>query len=140
MNTLYEQICVIYPNLLPADFIFNIILKDDSDGRGSYIYQWNSMLPIPTQEQLNSTVIKTILPPKQVTMKQARMCFIIRGLFTQIENAILSLVGIEGELAKTSWEYSTVVDRNDALVTQITAALGFTEQQVNELFIFAASL
>ena len=46
---LYEQIVSFYPELNPTDFTpFGFIdLRDDSDGKGAYIYQWNYEKPIP---------------------------------------------------------------------------------------------
>lgn len=51
--TLYQKIIAIYPELTNADFMFNIILQDDSDGRGAYIAKWDHpTLARPTEEQL----------------------------------------------------------------------------------------
>ena len=53
MMTLYDKIIAIYPELQTQDFIFNIVLKNDSDGLGDYIAEWNHpTLPQPTEEQL----------------------------------------------------------------------------------------
>jgi len=53
---LYEKIKSIYPELTDKDFSFpegKIYLKNDSDGRGDYIKEWNHpILPRPTEEQL----------------------------------------------------------------------------------------
>lgn len=81
-----------------------------------------------------------IVIPQLVTMKQARMCFIIRDLFDQVDSAISALTGKDGKLARVQWEYSTTVDRDSLLVIQITTQLGFTSAQLDELFTFAATL
>ena len=53
MMTLYEKIMALYPELTQQDFLFTIILQNDSDGRGDYIAKWNHpTLPKPTEEQL----------------------------------------------------------------------------------------
>jgi len=53
--TLYERIMVIYPDLLPQDFLTVIRLQNDSDGRGDYIATWNHpTFAQPTQEQLDA--------------------------------------------------------------------------------------
>jgi len=53
---LYEKIIFIYPSLKPEDFMVgfgNIILQNDSDGKGDYIAKWeHPTLPKPTAEQL----------------------------------------------------------------------------------------
>jgi len=53
MMTLYEKIKEIYPELTNDDFIDNITLRNDSDGKGDYIAKWeHPTLPRPTEEQL----------------------------------------------------------------------------------------
>jgi hypothetical protein len=53
--TLYQRIMVIYPDLLPQDFLIVIRLQNDSDGRGDYIAAWNHpTFAQPTQEQLDA--------------------------------------------------------------------------------------
>ena len=56
--TLYEKIISIYPELTSRDFDFpigKILLRNDSDGRGDYIAEWNHpTLPRPTDEQLEN--------------------------------------------------------------------------------------
>jgi hypothetical protein len=54
MKTLYEKIKTIYPELTDNDFMFTILLQNDSDGKGDYIALWNHpTLAQPTKEQLN---------------------------------------------------------------------------------------
>jgi hypothetical protein len=51
--TLYEKIKTVYPELTDADFMFNIVLQNDSDGQGDYIAKWDHpTLARPTEEQL----------------------------------------------------------------------------------------
>ena len=50
--TLYEKIMALYPELTTQDFLTNIRLQNNSDGRGDYIAEWNHTLPKPTDEQL----------------------------------------------------------------------------------------
>lgn len=54
--SLYEKIIKIYPELIGYDFaIKDIMLKNDSDGKGDYIAKWeHPTLSRPTQEQLNA--------------------------------------------------------------------------------------
>lgn len=58
MNTLYEKIIAIYPELADQQLLFidgTIALQNDSDGRGDYIREWNHpTLAQPTQEQLDA--------------------------------------------------------------------------------------
>lgn len=46
--TIYETITTTYPELLNADlFELGIMLQDDSDGKGTFIAEWNYLKPIP---------------------------------------------------------------------------------------------
>ena len=46
--TIYETIVTAYPELEGADlFGKGIMLQDDSDGKGSFIVEWNYLKPIP---------------------------------------------------------------------------------------------
>ena len=52
--SLYEKIVSIYPDLTVTDFETVIHLRNDSDGNGDYIAEWNHpTLTKPTQEQLD---------------------------------------------------------------------------------------
>ena len=52
--TLYEKIIAIYPELVNYDFATgDIILQNDSDGKGDYIKEWNHPTETqPTAEEL----------------------------------------------------------------------------------------
>jgi hypothetical protein len=50
---LYEKIKQLYPELEDKDFLTVITLRNDSDGKGDYIKEWNHpTLPRPTDEEL----------------------------------------------------------------------------------------
>ena len=53
--SLYEKIIALYPELADYDFADgDIILQNDSDGRGDYIKEWNHpTLAKPTDEELS---------------------------------------------------------------------------------------
>jgi len=53
---LWQKILQLRPNVVDADFSNdNIVLRDDSDGRGAYIDSWNHPTETkPTQEELNN--------------------------------------------------------------------------------------
>ena len=52
--TLYEKIIQLYPELESYNFACkDIILQNDSDGKGDYIAKWeHPTLPRPTDEEL----------------------------------------------------------------------------------------
>ena len=49
-QSIYNQIVAYYPELLQDNDVFingTIILRNDSDGVGDYIYKWDYTQPIP---------------------------------------------------------------------------------------------
>ena len=50
---LYDKITGLYPELKQKDFLYVIILQNDSDGKGDYIKECNHpTLSIPTYDEL----------------------------------------------------------------------------------------
>jgi hypothetical protein len=47
---------------------------------------------------------------------------------------------VAGGAAKIEWEYAATVERDSTLVVGMTAALGLTEQQLDDLFVAAGAL
>ncbi len=82
----------------------------------------------------------TVFIPKSITMKAARIVLLKAGLLTQATNYINSLEGVEGDLAKIEWEFSTTVERDNHLVKALTVVLGKTEAQIDQMFIDAILL
>ena len=56
MMTLYQKIISLYPELATYNFAMgDIILQNDSDGKGDYIAKWeHPTLAQPTKEQLEA--------------------------------------------------------------------------------------
>ena len=78
--------------------------------------------------------------PQEVSMRQARLALLSRGVLGQVDAAIDSLPSPDSEAARIEWDYSSVVARNSPLVTMMGAALGLDDDALDELFITAALL
>lgn len=74
--------------------------------------------------------------PESVSMRQARLALLQIGLLDDVENAISQ--GSQAD--QITWEYATEVNRSDALVINMSAALGLSEAQLDALFTLAAGL
>ena len=74
--------------------------------------------------------------PTIVSMRQARLALLQAGLLATVDAAIAA--GTEAD--QITWEYATEVERNSPMVVNLSASLGLTEQQLNDLFTLAASL
>jgi hypothetical protein len=78
--------------------------------------------------------------PTLVSMRQARRVLREAGLFGAIESAIDALPSPEKEDAKIDWEFSQEVRRDNALLQNLSKALGMTSTQMDALFIAASKL
>lgn len=68
---LYKGLKQIYPQ---ADFMREIVLQDDSDGKGAYIAQWHLAIPQPTEADIQVAYEAAIQTEQQAeTEKQTRM-------------------------------------------------------------------
>lgn len=78
----------------------------------------------------------TVVVPQSVTMRQARLQLLAIGKLTDVETAVAGM-GAEAQIA---WDYSSMVERDHALVVPMQQLLGYTDAQMDELFIAAAKL
>ena len=74
--------------------------------------------------------------PASVSMRQARLALLQKGLLDDVEGAILTA----GPAAKIEWEYGTEVKRTSGLIQQIATILGITNKEIDDLFILAVTL
>lgn len=85
--------------------------------------QWEIVMAQPEKPQV----------PRVVSMRQARLALLRNGLLDTFDAAM------SAPEDKIWWDYSTIVERDNPLVVQKTAAAGLTEAQVDGLFVLAAS-
>lgn len=78
--------------------------------------------------------------PQAVSMRQARLALLGAGLLSQVNTAIASMPGAEGEAASIEWEYAQEVRRDSALVQSLVSALGMNDAGLDALFTAAAAL
>lgn len=78
--------------------------------------------------------------PEKVTMRQARLAVHAAGLLPQVQTAIDALPEPSRTAAQIEWDYSSEVFRNREFVNLLGGQLGLTGEQLDELFIQAATL
>lgn len=78
--------------------------------------------------------------PKAVSMHHAQLALLNAGLLDMVEEAIAAIPGDAGRAARITWSKATTVERNNPLVVQLSSALGLTSEQIDALFVFAATL
>ena len=81
------------------------------------------------------------LVPESVTPRQLRIALFSIGITESIIDAMLnSLPDPTKTIARITWDYSTLIYRNNPILEQMAPSLGFTTQQVDDLFIAAEKL
>lgn len=78
--------------------------------------------------------------PQSVTMRQARLALLAAELLPNVTTAINALASPQKEAAQIEWEYSQTVERTRGFVLLLGAALGLTNEQLDDLFRQAATL
>lgn len=78
--------------------------------------------------------------PDRVTMRQARLALHIAGILPQVQPAIDALPEPDKTVAQIEWDYSSEVFRNREFVNMLGGQLGLTSEQIDQLFIQAATL
>jgi hypothetical protein len=78
--------------------------------------------------------------PLAIAMAQARSVLILNNYMDTVMSALDSIPGVEGKLARSKFEFSVTVQRNDTLTEQMQNVLGLTSLQMDDLFIRAAQL
>lgn len=92
----------------------------------------------PESVEVDRTV-KAVIP--DVTPRQMRQALVLSGVsMTQIEDALATLPEPTKTLATIEWEYSTMFLRANPLVTTVGTMLGWTEEQLDDLWRLAATL
>jgi hypothetical protein len=84
-------------------------------------------------------VVSTVIP--DVTPRQIRQALILRGIsLNSIESALNSLPEPTKSLAKIEWEYSISFQRTRPIVTAVGQLLGWSNTQLDNLWIYAGTL
>lgn len=81
-----------------------------------------------------------VVVPDEVTMRQARLALLGAGLLDDVEAALEAFPGVDGQAARIEWNYSSEVHRNKPFVQLLGAQLGLTSEELDNLFIVAATI
>lgn len=105
-------------------------------------------LPEGTSEEVwQQKLAMYAMPPQNlitlpdVTPRQMRQALVLSGIsMSMIEDALASLPEPTKSMAQIEWEYSLAFQRNRPLVAQVGQMLGWTSEQLDELWRFASTL
>jgi hypothetical protein len=78
--------------------------------------------------------------PGSITMRQARLALLGAGLLTQVNTAVATMPGAQGDAARIEWDASSTVERNKPLVLAMASVLGLSAAQIDALFIAGEKL
>ena len=78
--------------------------------------------------------------PQSVTMRQARLALHASGLLASVQPAITALPEPQRTQAQIEWDYSNGLERGNAFVATLGAALGLNSAGIDALFVQAAQL
>ncbi len=84
------------------------------------------------EEYVENPVEQPPYIPQQVSMRQARLILLKIGMLETIEAIVAGM----GEEAKIEWEYASVVERSNPLIS----AMGLSEVELDTLFSEASKL
>jgi len=76
----------------------------------------------------------------QCSMRQARLALAGAGLLSAVDTAIAGLPEEARNVVSIEWEYASVVDRDSPWMGDMAAALGMTDEQLDDLFKIALTL
>jgi hypothetical protein len=85
------------------------------------------------EAHINPPIVATI--PQSVTPKQARLALLGAGLYDSVNLAVKANPAHE-----IYWEYALEVKRDDALLIELSTALGITSEQLDDLFVVGSEL
>ena len=78
--------------------------------------------------------------PDSVTMRQARLALRANGLLASVQPAINALPEPQRTQAQIEWDYSNGLERGNAFVATLGAALGLNAAGIDALFVQASQL
>ena len=121
---------------------FNLMTIDDSAsipiGKISASHTIEMVAGIPTRVLvLEDAPVQSAAP---LSARQFRLALIQAGILPSIQAAIDALEEPTRSWVTTEWEYSTEFDRDHPMVIGLSAQVGLTPEQVDTMWIWAATI
>jgi len=104
---------------------------------GFYRPKWNGSKWTEGLSVAEINSLKGVQLPTSITMRQTKLALLSKGLLDVVENAITNM---NDKAAEIEWQNSSVVERNNLLVNNMCSALGMSNEEIDEFFIFANTL
>jgi len=78
--------------------------------------------------------------PLVATPRQIRLALLDAGLLDSVTTAFADLAEPMKTKAQIEWEYATEIEKNSPLIQKLYPKLGLTEDELDDLFVAAASI
>lgn len=109
------------------------------------LLEWKILPDKPTEQHQwinNGWILPSPVIPASVSARQIRLWLIQNGFqLSQIDSAIDSIEDTTTrQIVKVEWEYAPYVERSHPMLIPLAAALGLTEEQVDQAFIEASGI
>jgi hypothetical protein len=91
---------------------------------------------------MNQSESLTPAVPESVSARQIRLWLVRHGVSLAAVDAAIDAIPdqLQRDSVRVEWDYAPYVERSHPMLVPLAAALGLTEQQVDQAFIEAASI
>ncbi len=126
-----------YAHVIKDGVVVNTVVVDSIDGHPDMIEATDGGIGwLYDGENISPPPSTPAAIPASVSPRQIRQALTRAGLRNQVETTI----SVADRDTKDWWEFATSIERNHPQVVAMSVALGQTEQQIDDLFVLAASL
>lgn len=91
---------------------------------------------------VNQQADETAVVPASVSARQIRLWLIRHGISLAAVDAAIDAIPdqLQRDSVRVEWDYAPYVERTHPMLVPLAAALGLTEQQVDQAFVEAATI
>ena len=114
----------------------NHIIIANANVEIGWAYANNALVEPKVELVQSANTTPRIVKPRSVTPLQMRKALNSLGLRKQVEDYVKTL----GPDAVDSWEYASVIERDNALIEQTAKQFNKTEEDVDDIFRLASSM
>lgn len=111
------------------------MFRDDAAALGTDLTEYESLM-VEIEAAYIPPAPEPVQVPQAITIRQAKLALLSAGLLDDVDAAIAQA----DRATQIEWEYATEVHRNWPTLRSVQGAIGLTDEQVDGLFIRAASL
>lgn len=90
----------------------------------------------------NQSADLTLPVPESISARQIRLWLVRHGISLASVDAVIATIPdqIQRDSVRVEWDYAPYVERSHPMLVPLAAALGLTEQQVDQVFVEAAGI